>query len=72
MTFFLSPPRSAHLPVAFAKFEGYNDWKKKKMKKPRLSCELLQHHESKLSSLLSQPWLARLVFAAVRKDLKTS
>ena len=70
MTFFLSLPRSAHLPVAFAKFEGYNDWKKKKMKKPRLSLELLQHHESKLSSLLSQPWLARSVFAAVRKDVE--
>ncbi len=61
--------RSIHLPIAFAKFAGYNDWKKKKMKKPQLSRELLQHHESKLSSLC-QPWLARSVFAAIRKDFE--
>ena len=61
--------RSIHVPDAFAK-KGYNDWRKKEMKKPRLSCELLHHHESQLSSLLCQPWLARSVFSIVRKDVE--
>lgn len=40
------------------------------MKKPRLSHEQLQHHESMLSSLLLMPWLARTNFSAVRKDVE--
>ena len=69
VTYFLS--RSIHLPSAFANFTGYNDWKKKKIKKPRLSCEDLHHHEEKLSSLLSQPWFARKLFESVRSDTES-
>ncbi|KAL5481780.1 hypothetical protein EMCRGX_G022018 [Ephydatia muelleri] len=59
---------SIHHPLAFTIFTGYNDWKRKKIKKPRLSNEDLKQHEDKLSSLLSQPWFARKVFESVRLD----
>ena len=39
-----------------------------KMKKPLLSHEQFKVHEEKLSSLLSQPWLARELFSSVRND----
>ena len=60
--------RSIQLPLAFTIFTGYNDWKRKKIKKTRLSNEDLKQHEDKLSSLLSQPWFARKVFESVRLD----
>ena len=41
------------------------------MKKPQLMREQLQHHESKLCSLLGQPWLARKLFGSVRNDIET-
>ena len=40
------------------------------MKKPMLSHDLLKQHEAKLSSLLSQPWLARELFISVRNDIE--
>ena len=66
LTLFL--PRSIHLPSGSANFTGYNDWKKKRIKKPRLSCEDLQQHEEKPSSLLSQSWFVRKLFVSVRSD----
>ena len=64
--YFLS--RAVRLPSAFTIFTGYNDWKKKKIKRPRLSCEELQQHEGKLSCLLGQPWFARKLFYSGRSD----
>ena len=40
------------------------------MKKPQLMREQLQQHESKLCSLLGQPWLARKLFSSVRSDIE--
>ena len=62
--------RSVNLPIAIAKFEGHNDWKRKKMKKPMLSHDLLKQHETKLTSILSQPWLARELFIPLEMTLK--
>lgn len=62
--------RCIQLPAAFGRFQGYNDWKRKKMKKPRVLCETLKHHESRLSELLSQPWLSCPLFSSVRNDIE--
>ena len=40
------------------------------MKKLMLSHDLLKQHEAKLSSLLSQTWLARELFISVRNDIE--
>ena len=47
--------RSLALPACFEKFQGYNDWKKKKEKCPQLSQAELDQHVQALSTLLSQP-----------------
>lgn len=47
------------LPTPFQKFCGYNDYKRKKEKKPRLSQMGLNHHVQLLSKILMQPWFCR-------------
>ena len=49
--------RSIRIPEVFEKFQGYNNWKLKKLKKPQLTYEGLTLHLEKLSSLLQQPWI---------------
>ena len=44
------------LPTPFRKFCNYNDYKKKKEKKPHLTQEGLNHHVQLLSEFLMQPW----------------
>ena len=46
--------RGIKLPVPFDKFQGYNDYKRKKESKPRLSQEGLSRHVQALSEFLSQ------------------
>ena len=47
------------LPAPFNKFQGYNDYKRKKERKPRLSQEGLSRHVQALSNFLSQAWFTR-------------
>ena len=49
--------RGINIPEPFDKFHGYNDFKRKKEKKPRLSQKGLNHHVQALSNALSQPWI---------------
>ena len=54
--------RSIHLPPVLDPFEGYNDWKTKKEKKPQLSYDVLSLHLDHLTRLLNQPWLSKPSF----------
>ena len=47
--------RSISLPPIIDRFEGYNNWKAKKIKKPQLSMEGPNLHLEQLTSLLNQP-----------------
>ena len=58
--------RGIHLPKEVARFEGFNDWRKKKMKEPRISSSGLDGHIQSLSRTLSQPWLARSEYTQFR------
>lgn len=40
----------------FARFEGYNDWKKKKMKKPQLSARNLEIQSEILFRMINRPY----------------
>ena len=55
--------RGINLPAPFDKFHGYNDYKRKKEKKPRLSQDGFSHHVQVMSDLLSQPWFCRPMYA---------
>jgi len=48
---------SIHLPSELHKFQGFNDWKQKKMKQPTLSADLDCHIQG-LSGIY-QPWIAK-------------
>ena len=48
--------RSIDIPSDFCGFHGYNDWQRKKRKKPQLTQAALQNHLDKLSDYLMQPW----------------
>ena len=61
--------RSLPLPACFEKFQGYNDWKRKKEKCPQLSQADLDKHIQALSSLLSQPWSHKLYFKTLQSKL---
>ena len=61
--------RSLVLPACFEKFQGYNDWKKKKEKRPQLSQAELDRHIQALSSILSQPWSHKPYFNALQSKL---
>ena len=61
--------RSISLPPIVDRFEGYNDWKAKKIKKPQLSMEGLNLHLEQLTSLLNQPWLFSPSFKQLRETI---
>lgn len=44
--------RGIHLPESFKKFEGFNDYKKNRKSKPRMSAERLVQHSQMLVGLL--------------------
>lgn len=54
--------RGIVIPSALDHFEGFNDWKAKKEKKPQLSVEGLNLHLTNLTHLLQQSWLHRSSF----------
>ena len=60
-----------HLPQRFTAFTGYNDYKKKKEKPPRMSSEDLNFHIQELSGTLMQPWFAVKRFELLRKDVES-
>ena len=49
--------RGIHLPEHFLRYNGYNDFKRKKEKEPRLSNEGIKQHIEQLNSMLMQPWM---------------
>lgn len=61
--------RGIHLPDRFSMYRGYNDFKKKKEKEPRLSKEGLEQHIQQLSTILMQPWMSSKRFEVIRKDV---
>jgi len=61
--------RSLAIPPCFAKFTGYNDWRRKKEKHPRLSQGDLDRHVQAVSSILCQPWSHKPSFKMLRSQL---
>ena len=61
--------RGIHLPDRFSAYKGYNDYKKKKEKEPRLSADGLQQHIEQLSGILMQPWISSKRFDVIRADV---
>ena len=61
--------RGIALPVRFNSFQGYNDYKRKKEREPRLSAQELDHHIDVLSGVLMQPWFANTRFTSLQKDV---
>ena len=58
--------RSISLPSEFSEFQGFNDWKKKKIQQPILSSMDLDYHIQNLSRTLSQPWILRNEYSSIR------
>ena len=48
--------RACALPSIFSEFQGFNDWQRKKQKKPQFSQRILEKHIGVLSDYLMQPW----------------
>lgn len=62
--------RSIVIPERFSVYTGYNDFRRKKEKEPRLSTEGLEQHIGQLSSLLMQPWMTGKRFEAICSDIE--
>lgn len=62
--------RGITLPKNFLQFQGYNDYRRKKEKEPRLSSKDLGQHIDSLSSTLQQPWFAAKTFDTLRDDVE--
>ena len=58
--------RSITIPSDFHEFSGYNDWQRKKQKKPQLTQAMLKNHMDRLSDFLMQPWFCLSRFDALR------
>ena len=56
---YLDAHHSLHLPAEFAPLCGFNEWKKKKVKKPQMSAQSLDGHVQSLSHMLGLPCLGR-------------
>jgi len=61
--------RGMKLPMKFSSFQGYNNYKRKKERKPRLSAKELNHHVELLSDIVMQPWFSHACFKIIRKDV---
>ena len=61
--------RGIYLPDCFSMYKGYNDFKRKKEKEPRLSREGLEQYIQQLSTILMQPWMSSKRFEMIRKDV---
>lgn len=55
--------RGLRVPKEFAHLSGFNDWQRKKIKKPQLSVQGLDGHIQSLSRLISRPWLAKAAYS---------
>ena len=58
--------RSIHLPEKLSNFQGFNDWKRKKIKQPVLTVPELKFHIQALSRILSQPWIAKSEYSELK------
>ena len=58
--------RGLGVPKELSHLSGFNDWQRKKIKKPQLSVQGLDGHIQSLSRLISQPWLAKAVYSQLR------
>ena len=61
--------RSIYLPKEFSGFQGFNDWKRKKIKQPVLTSPELECHIQALSRILSQPWIAKNEYSELKSLL---
>ena len=58
--------RGLRIHKELSHLSGYNDWQRKKIKKPQLSASGLDGYIESLSRLVSQPWLARAEYSLLR------
>ena len=58
--------RGQRLPKELAHLSGFNEWKRKKIKKPQLSVEGLEDHIHNPSQFTSQSWLASPNYSLLR------
>ena len=58
--------RGIRLPKEVGVLQGYNDWRKKKMKEARISSSGLDGPVQSLSRTLFQPWLAKREYTELR------
>ena len=63
--------RSCEITGAFAKFQDYTNWKRKKEKKPQISYVELDRHVQSLSIILSQPWCHKPNFKYLNSELSS-
>ena len=61
--------RGISIPHLFSTYRGYNDFKRKKEKEPRLSTDGLNHHIEQLNNLLLQPWMSGTRVEVLRSDI---
>lgn len=62
--------RSILLPSRIGALQGYNDYKRKKEKAPRLSAVQLNNHVQELSGVLMQPWFSSKRFEILRQEVE--
>ena len=62
--------RGICLPEAFKGFQGFNDYKKNRKNKPRMSAERLTQHSPKLAGLLMLPSLSASTCVKLRDDIE--
>lgn len=62
--------RSCAIPSHFSEFQGFNDWQRKKQKKPQLDQETLKRHTGLLSDYLMQPWFCNQRWQSFRTAIE--
>ena len=62
--------RACVIPPIFSEFKGYNDWVRKKQKKPQLSQPVLEKHIDLLSDYLMHPWLSTHKWRSFRSSVE--
>ena len=62
--------RACVIPSIFSEFKGYNDWVRKKHKKPQLSQAVLNKHIEGLSDYLMHPWLSTSKWQSFRSSIE--
>ena len=62
--------RNIHLPKEFSSFQGFNNWKRRKIKQPALTSPELECHVRAPSGILSQPWIAKNEYSELKSLLE--